>query len=374
MRFDISFAGAVRAPGIFILLLLAAGCARGEANEAAALLVRDGERVVLPEGSPLRERIRVDTVELAQVRRRVTAPAAVEADPSRFARVLPPAAGRVLGVHVRFGEPVRAGQLLLTLSAPDFAAARAEYQSATSKLQQARRERERKADLKARGIVAARDLEHAELELAEAQSEHERAAAHLRTFDADPARKAASGALQVRSPIGGRVVELAVTAGEYHSAEGEPLLTVADLSTVWLTANVSESEIRHVAAGQPVEAVLTAYPDEPLQGSVLFVGDLLDPETRTVRVRVAFPNPTGRLKPGMFATITFHGAEEAALVVPTTALVQIREQSYVFVETAPATFEQRAVTPGAQRDGRTVIHAGLAPGERIVVRDAVLLQ
>jgi cobalt-zinc-cadmium efflux system membrane fusion protein len=149
---------------------------------------------------------------------------------------------------------------------------------------------------------------------------------------------------------------------------------VADLTTVWLTANVSETEIRHIAAGQPVVAVLVAYPDEALQGSVLFVGDLLDPETRTVKVRVAFENASGRLKPGMFATITFHGDEEPALVVPTTAIVQIREQSYVFVETTSGSFEQRAVTLGVQREGRTVIHTGLAPGERVVVRDAVLLQ
>ena len=120
--------------------------------------------------------------------------------------------------------------------------------------------------------------------------------------------------------------------------------------------------------------MFAAYPGNNLVGKVLFVGDLLDPETHAVKVRVAFTNADSTLKPGMFATINFASSAAPEVVIPSTALVLMGEKSYVFVEIAPWAFERRAVETSEQQGDLTVIKSGLSTSERIVTKDAVLLQ
>jgi cobalt-zinc-cadmium efflux system membrane fusion protein len=170
------------------------------------------------------------------------------------------------------------------------------------------------------------------------------------------------------------VVDLAVARGEFRNDAVTPLMTVADLSTVWLTANVQEKDIRNVAKDGEVTAILSAYPEETFRGKVLFVGDLLDPDTRCVKVRVAFPNPEGRLKPGMFASAVFTGKTESVVRVPNTAIFQMNGAARVFVESAPWKFEPREVKLGAQDGDRTIVLAGLDSSTRIVTKEGSLLR
>jgi cobalt-zinc-cadmium efflux system membrane fusion protein len=151
-------------------------------------------------------------------------------------------------------------------------------------------------------------------------------------------------------------------------------MIVADLSTVWLTASVQEKDIRHLARGQEVNAISAAYPGEVLRGKVLLIGDLLDPETRSVKVRVAFPNPEGRFKPGMFLTMNFQGFSEKVVTVPVTAVVQIGGGSFLFEQVKPWTLAPREVVLGGQRNERIVIKEGLKPGASVLAREGVLFQ
>ncbi|MEO7110934.1 MAG: efflux RND transporter periplasmic adaptor subunit, partial [Polyangiaceae bacterium] len=134
-----------------------------------------------------------------------------------------------------------------------------------------------------------------------------------------------------------------------------------------------EKDIRRVSQGDEAVATFVAYPGENFTGNVLFVGDLLDPETRTIKVRVQFANPDTRLKPGMFATVTFKNKAIPEVVVPTTAVVLSGEKSQVYVEKAPWTFEKRIVEVGDQLNGRVAIAKGLDVGDRIVIENAVML-
>ena len=162
--------------------------------------------------------------------------------------------------------------------------------------------------------------------------------------------------------------------GEFHSDLATPLLTIADLSTVWVTANVQERDLSRVAVDMLVSAELAAYPDAPVPGHVLYVGDLLDPATRTLPVRIAFENVEMRLHPGMFARVTFEETARAEMVVPQTAIVLRGDSNVVFVEGPEWTFEPREVTLGPPTGDELVVTAGLSPGDRIVVQNAVLLQ
>ncbi|HEV3109219.1 MAG TPA: efflux RND transporter periplasmic adaptor subunit [Candidatus Binataceae bacterium] len=357
------------------LLLALNGCRAGNASiQQTENIERQGNAIFIPENSPLRHQLTLSVAQKEQVKARFVAPASVEADPVRFARIFPPLSGRVQRLFVRFGDPVRRGQLLLTLDSPDFTAAESDFVKARSAAELTQRALSRQRDLYDHHIAARRDVEQAESDYATANSELERSENRLRSLGLNPQAMKFGQPLAVYSPIDGKVVDLTVGQGEYRNDNSAPLMTVADLSTVWLTANVQEKDARHVFKGQAVEAVFSAYPEKTFDGKVLFVGDLLDPDTRAIKVRVAFSNADGRLKPGMYGAVTFAQATKRQVMVPTSAVFQFGDTSSVFVETKPWTFESRPVVIGTEQEGKTVIKSGLEAGATVVSRQGVLLQ
>ena len=359
----------------FLCVLLSAchhsESAEGTATQPAAM-VRKGERLEIPLGSPLRERLRIQAVAPQSVRRSLEAPAELEADPARLARVTAPLQGRIVQLFVRFGDPVQKGQPLFELDSPDLVSAQTDSLRARSALAQAERTLARQQDLRQAGIGAVREVEQAQTDRDLAKSELERSTLRLRLLGIDPG--ALGRPLTVRAPVSGRVVEYKVAPGEYKSDLAEPLMTIADLSVVWATASVQEKDIRRVQSGEDAVVTLVAYPGERWTGKVLFVGDLLKPETRTIPVRIALANEARRLRPGMFGSVRFTENAAIELVVPLAAVVLLGDANFVFVEISPWLFERRRVTLGAQVEGLLLISEGLRLGERIVSENAVLLQ
>jgi cobalt-zinc-cadmium efflux system membrane fusion protein len=178
----------------------------------------------------------------------------------------------------------------------------------------------------------------------------------------------------VRAPIAGKVLEINVAPGEYRTDLSTPLMTIADLSTVWIASEVPESAIRMIHVGDRVSITLVAYPDETFTGRVARTADVLDAQTRTMKVYVEMPNPTGRFRPEMFGSIRHGGAPRALPVIPLSAVVQQFGRTVVFVEQGPGQFQRREVTLGARRGETVPVLAGLVAGDRIVVDGAVLLK
>jgi membrane fusion protein, heavy metal efflux system len=334
-------------------------------------LNRDGADLVVPEGSALRRTLAMAAVAGGTVAPRMTVPAVVEADPARLVKVLTPAAGRIVSLDKRLGDTVRAGDVLFTIDAADLAQATADAAKARAALELARRNLDRQRDLGAADIAARRDVEQAQGDYAQAASDAARTTARL---DQLGSRRGPGGdrVLAVRSPIAGRVVELSAGAGGFWNDPTAPLMVVADLARVFVTASVQEKDLSQVYEGQPASVKFDAYPT-PLDARVGLVGWMLDPDTRTLKVRMPVDNRDGRLRPGMFAEASFLERPHAGILVPLTAVVQDGFASRVFVEKAPWRFEARPVTLGVQVGGRIEVAAGLRPGERIVVTDGVLL-
>jgi len=358
-------------------LFLLGGCDRlqkpGNAGDASAI-VHDGNRVTVPTSNPLSGRLQAEPAELTSVQRQVAAPASVEADPARNAKILPPLSGHILQLFVRPGDTVKKGQALLSIDAPDFVGAQADYARSRSALAQAERALERQKDLAAHGIVGQKDVEQATADRDAAISDYNRAKDRLRLLGMDPDKTELGAPLIVRSPLSGKVLDVSTAPGEFRNDPNAPLMTVADLSTVWVTANVQEKDIHYVHDGDPATATFAAYPNEKFQGKVLFVADVLDPDTRTAKVRVAFNNEDGRLRPAMFATVVLKTWDTKELTVPTSALVMAGDHTTVFVEVGKNIFEQRTVQTGEQQGDRTIIKGGLQPGGRVLVREGALLQ
>ena len=357
--------------------LLSAGCdalhKQTQADDAAAV-VRLGNRVIVPPSSPLASRLEVEPAKLTTFTRQVTAPASVEADPARYARILPPLNGRVIQLFVHPGDAVVKGQELLTIDAPDFVGAQTDYTRTHSLLIQAERNLARQEDLAAHGIVGQRDVDQARTDRDSAQSDFNRATQRLKQLGMDPDKTQLGAPLIVRSPLTGKVLDVTTATGEFRNDPNAPLMTVADLSDIWVTANVQEKDIHYVHKGDPATATFAAYPSETFRGKVLFVADVLDPDTRTAKVRIAYSNTDGRLRPAMFATVTLKTWDTQELTVPTTALVLSGDRTTVFVQVAPNTYEQRPVVTGEQQGARTIIKSGVQAGDKVLVREGALLQ
>lgn len=345
--------------------------AESESRPVTALQ-HNGIAIAVPAGSPLRKSLQLALVEEHSVARSIPVPGVVEADPARLVRVVPPVAGRIEHLQKRLGDTVMAGDALFTLDSADYAQAYSDAVKAQAGLTLARRNLDRQKELRAADISAHKDLEQAESDYAQAASEQERSKARL----AQLGGTSGSGAgrqFTLRAPMSGHVIELNGAPGGFWNDTNAPVMVIADLSSVWLTASVQEKDLAAVFVGQAADISLNAYPGEHIAGKVRYVGEVLDADTRTVKVRIAVDNASGRFKPGMFAQVNFSAAAHQGLVVPASALVQNGPQTRVFVETSPWTFEPRAVTTGAQAGDRVEIVSGLKAGARIVAKEGVLL-
>jgi cobalt-zinc-cadmium efflux system membrane fusion protein len=336
-------------------------------------LVHQGNKIVVPEGSPLRQRLTVEPAVLQPVSGRVVLPGVVEADPARTAAVLTPVAGRVRELRVALGDRVTAGQVLAVIDSPDLAQAYNDHRKAADSFELTRKNLERQEGQHQIGAASDRDLDQARSDHAQAAAEYTRTQARLKIIGAPAEAAATAPLLLLRAPLSGSVTTLAIAPGNMINDPTQTVMTVADLATVWVTALVAEKDLANVAKGQDAEVVLSAYPGERLQGKVLFVSDVVEADSHRNKVRIAFPNARHDLRPNMFATVTLLGPQGSRVVVPTSALLMNNDRTSVFVATAPWTFERRIVDPQLEEGPTVTIRSGIAAGERVVVKGGILL-
>jgi cobalt-zinc-cadmium efflux system membrane fusion protein len=369
-------------------MLAAAGCSGHASTETATdTPTATTTTVVLPVGSPMLKQIRRERIALKDLPTdEIVAPGKIETNPNRVSKVVLPVAGRVTAVLVKTGDAVTKDQPLLTIQSPDADAAMSAFLSAKATetqsevaLDKAKADRDRAKDLFDHDAVAKKDVQAAESALAQAQAALEQARAareqsrrRLTVLGLSPT--GFEQQVVVRAPLSGKVLELSVVPGEFRNDTTAPLMTIADLSTVWVTSQVPESYIRFVQVGERVEIGLVAYPGEVFEGRVARVADTVDPQTRTVKVQAELNNPKGRLRPEMFGNIHHIEGTARTPVVPAGAVIHTGDQATLFVETAPGRFESRKVTLGPPAGDVVRVVAGVSPGDSVVVDGAMLLQ
>ncbi|MYN47681.1 efflux RND transporter periplasmic adaptor subunit [Pseudoduganella sp. FT93W] len=341
-------------------------------TEAASALIHEGELLRIPENSPLRRTLAVAVLADQSIATPLTLPAVVEADPARVSKVLTPMAGRIVSLMKQLGDEVKVGDVLFTLDSPDFALANADAAKAQAALQLAKRSLERQRALDKSELAAQRELEQAQNDFEQASSEAARANARLAQTGAKTAGALVGGHLAVRAAMPGRVIELFAAAGGYWNDANAPLMTVADISKVYISANAQEKDLAQLFVGQQASIKLDAYPTQQ-SGQVRFVGEILDADTRTVKVRIPFDNRDGHLKPGMFGEATLFARAHTGILIPMTAVIQSGFSSRAFVETKPWHFTPRTLQLGAQVGEQVEVLSGLKAGDRIVTKDGVLL-
>jgi Cu(I)/Ag(I) efflux system membrane fusion protein len=302
------------------------------------------------------------TVELRQLKPRIRGTGVVGVDETRVAQVTSKVSGFVQRLYADFtGRFVRRGQALYALYSPELVAGQEELLAAARL----------PADT---GATAVPGLPSGEADL--------RAAAErrLRLWDVSESqiaevlrRGTAERTLTFYSPASGVIVEKQVVRGQAIEP-GQPLYTIADLSTVWVEVALREGDAAALQAGAQAEVEFAAYPGRPVGGRVAFVAPTLQPESRVLRTRIEVPNGDGRLRPGMYGTARIHAPGRRALTVPTSAVVRTGERSLVFVDLLGGRFAAREVETGGTAGGLTEVLAGLEPGQRVVASAQFLLE
>lgn len=371
------------------LLLITAGCARPDpaADPPAAPPAGSADEIRLPPDSPQLRQLTVQAVEEAPMPAGViTAPGKIEANPNRTARVTTPLPGKVVSVSVRIGDAVTQGQPLVTIESAEADQAVADYLQAEAAASQqkagvlkAQADLDRMKDLLEHEAVARKEVLNAENAFVQATTllEQSRAVREqaLRRLEILGLKPGVFGQpLTLKAPVSGKVIEMNVVPGEFRNDTNQPLMTIADLATVWVVSDVPEADIRLIRIGERVELELSAFPGQVMQASVRRIDDSVDPTTRTIKVRAELNNPGGDFRPEMFGRIRHVNEMKIRPVVPASALVQGEGQPLVYQETAPGVFKPVPVVLGEREGERVAIASGLRPGDRIVVDGAMLLK
>lgn len=302
-----------------------------------------------------------DTVEMRPLSKDIRTAGSVIADETRMATIAPKFSGYVERLYANFtGQPVRRGQPLAEIFSPDLIAAEQELLVA-AKL------------APALGNSTIPGTESGRVDLVAS------AKRRLKLWDVSDAEIASvlrtgrpMRTVTLYAPVAGIVTDKKVVQGQAVQA-GQELYTIADLTSVWIEAELREADAGGIAAGTPASIALTAFPGRPLEGRVSYVYPVLAGETRTIKARIALPNPGGRLKPGMFATVTLHTSSGSALTVSHSAVIQTGEKSIVFVEVAPGKLIPRTVVVGRRGSNYVEIISGLSPGQRVVTSAQFLI-
>jgi cobalt-zinc-cadmium efflux system membrane fusion protein len=323
------------------------------------------------------------TVSTTPYRPTVQTTGVVAFDGNLSTQVLAPISGPVVRLLVEVGAVVRKGDPLAVLSSPDFAAAVSAFRKAEAAAEQTRRVAELNAQLFKADGIARRDMEQSQVDAESAAADRDAALQQLRALGVDSATIAAlhdgerTGPVQafIRAPISGTVVERLITPGQLLQAGSTPCFTVADLSQMWVLANVFESDLALVGVGDHAIISGAALP-RPLGGTAAYIAALVDPATRATNVRIEVPNTGLLLKKDMYVQVAIQSTRIVrGMLVPVSAVLRDDQNlPFVFVQAAENSFARRALTIGDRVGDRYEVKSGLKDGEQVIAEGGLFLE
>jgi len=353
-----------------------AGCGSSCAAHGAPPVGDQGPKdaIKVDANSPRMKFIKIEPATESDASGAMTLTGKIAFDEDHTQRVASPLDGRATAILVKPGDTVRSGQPMVEMSSPDVAQLQADAQKAQQDMQIAERTVDRLRKLRVEGAVAEKDLAQAEADLHKTTSDTARTTAHLRSIGVSPTDPALGVALFAR--VAGTVVERNVLVGQEVRADApSPLLTISNLETVWAYADVYEQDLGLVQPGATVAVHVAAYPGEAFPGTIGHLGDVVDPVSRTVKLRCVIPNKGSRLKPEMFAQIelTSSGGQKV-VTIPSRAVLSDADHARVVVASDDNIFRLRVVQVGPELQGKVRVLDGLKAGERLVVDGALFLK
>jgi cobalt-zinc-cadmium efflux system membrane fusion protein len=362
---------------LLVLMLLTSafmGCNGHQNSEEGASrpdFVSNEDGVTVVPESQLSKKLKLATIEPQTLDMQFRTTASVGPKSGYLADIGLPFGGRIVRSFVKLGDQVGRGQALFEVNSSDYMEAVKDYLESRSAFDLAEANQRRKEVLHQRGLLSDREWEEICADTRNAENACEVARRGLAQFNVDLTSVHAGEPLRVVSPIAGRVVRNNLVIGGYLSEEDDAPMTVADLSTVWVTANVKDSQVIGLAPGQMVKVEMDA--DHQIDGKVFYVGELLDDKTRTLPVVIECVNTERLLKPGMFVSAVFNRHATSALAIPSSAIFQGEEGRFVYVQDTPGHFNKVQVRVESLDNGLSRVLSGLTGGETIIVDGGIYL-
>ena len=350
-------------------LLCAAGCSSKSDPQAEAppplKVERLEDRNVFEVDRPERFQLTTAVEHVAAPELRVTG--TVNPDILRAQPVISLATGRVVEIDAKLGDTVQKGQVLLKVQSSDISGAFSDYQKAVADDQLANTQLEREKLLYDKGAISQNDLQIAQNAEDKAKVDVANTTEKLRVLGS-PTGTRPSGIVEIRAPISGVITDQQVTnaAGVAGLSSPNPF-TISDLTYVWILCDVYENDLGNVRLGEKADIRLNAYPDKVFTGTINNIGPVLDPNIRTVKVRIEMRNP-GSMRPGMFVTAIFHGKQiQKRAAVPATAILHLHDRDWVYVPLQKNQFRRTEVVDGDMLPGNMQeIISGIGPGQQVV--------
>ena len=350
---------------LLMTLAVAPGCSRELPAAAAKPVVTLDPDVFETDHPELFKTAKAEARGLPTV---VSANGVVTPDVNRTIHVTSLAAGRVIDLKTKLGDTVTKGQTLLEISSPDLATAFSDYEKARTDEVLSHKALDRAQMLYDKGAIATKDLEIAQDEEDKAKVDVETTDHRVRLLGGDPARP--SPVIELRAPVSGVIVEQNVAGSEgIKSLDNTPnLFTIANLSEVWVVCDVFENDLSTVHTGDTAEIHLNAYPDRVFKGKVADISRVLDPATRSAKVRIVLGNSDGALRSGMFAVVTFRSHKLTdRVVVPSTAIMRLHDKDWVFRKEGDRNFRKIIIkADGLAPNGMQEVRDGVKPGDEVV--------
>nr|MBI3613536.1 efflux RND transporter periplasmic adaptor subunit [Nitrospirota bacterium] len=328
-------------------------------------------------------RIETAVVSTSQVNPVVTLSGKIAYGEDRYSRISSPLQGRVLEVRVKLGDRVKAGDVLLIIDSPDITSAYSDFIKEASDMDFSTRAYDLAKDLYENKAIPLKDYKQAENDLVKAKAEFRRAKERLLSLrvpagelDKPLAEQKITARFDMKSPLTGTVVERTVTPGSIVGGDqSQVLFTVADLDNLQVVADVYERDLDLVHVGQVASVTVEAYPNTNFSGAIALVGDVVDPNTRTIKVRAWVTNAEHKLKPEMFARLHIQGGDtKAFLTVPKESVLESDGKHFVYVVESEGKYLKREVKIATASGDQVRVVDGLKPGERIVTKGAVLVK
>jgi len=361
---------------IALVTLVGCGAAGPASSEAAAPPAQQADPMEITPSDLIRKQLQLGQSSTAEVGATLAVAARLEFDETRITRVGSPVMGRILTLGAREGQEVTKGQLLATLNSTGLSEGQLALLKASSQRTLAVQAVERARTLLNAGVIGAAEFQRREAELVQASAEFDAARDQLSLLGMPTEAieevlkgRRINSSTRVIASMDGIVLDRKITLGQVIQP-ADTVFEIADLTHLWIVADVPEQNAGKLLEGQLVEATIGAMPNLTLRGKLSFVSHIVNPETRTVRVRMELPNPRGVYKPAMLATMLLKEHTEKKSVIPVEAVVREENVEHVFIERKPGTFVLKPVTLGDEFNGKRVLLEGLQPGEQIVTAGA----
>lgn len=359
--------------GIMLSGMMLAACGGNSSSVQELELSMHGDTLVVASESPIIKQITIDKATFSPYQSTFTTVGTVRAKAGMIAEISLPMDGRTTRSFVQLGQQVSAGQALFAFQASEAADMAKAYQQAQASMNLAKKNLERKQALKANGLVSDREMEEVQHETELAQSELLQWEQTMKVMNMNQSSLKNGGQMSISSPIAGEVVQLEVTPGQFVKADAPALATVANLKQVWISAKLKEYYVNAVQPQDEVTITLNSQNEQKINGKIHYVGQILDPETRSVEVLVECENDKRLLKPGMFAHVEFTTPSTQAILLPSTAVMQGEQFAFVYVQVGKNRFIRRKVEVETASDNQVHVTSGLNEGDQVVTQGAIYL-